>query len=231
LYRYDRDGTDALALALLARAAYFAPGEPVPHDLLLASARMVAATASPPHPPSTDDPEMELMAEDAADRLLNLGLLEEESEGALRLHHLLAVFVRAVSTDAEAQAAVEGVLLKTAGILNNQGDPRPLLQLQTHVRVVTEAARHRLDEQAAGLCNVLGVHLYMIGDYTGARAYHEQALAINQQVLGETHPQTAQSLNNLGGVLQAQGDLTACMLLTLPSCTFPERANADRNRE
>ena len=38
---YDRldpaDPTDASALALLARAAHFAPGQPIPWDLLLAT--------------------------------------------------------------------------------------------------------------------------------------------------------------------------------------------------
>ena len=37
----------------------------------------------------------------------------------------------------------------------------------------------------------------------------DQALAIRKQVLGEKHPYTAQSLNNLGLLLQEQGDYAA----------------------
>lgn len=47
----------------------------------------------------------------------------------------------------------------------------------------------------------------MEGDLAGARRYYEQALAIRERVLGTEHPDTAQSLNNLGAVLRAQGDL------------------------
>ena len=36
-----------------------------------------------------------------------------------------------------------------------------------------------------------------------------QALAIRQAVLGERHPDTAASLNNLAGLLEAQGDSAA----------------------
>ena len=42
-----------------------------------------------------------------------------------------------------------------------------------------------------------------------ARPYYEQALAINRKVLGEEHPDTAQSLNNLGALLRATGDYAA----------------------
>jgi Flp pilus assembly protein TadD len=46
--------------------------------------------------------------------------------------------------------------------------------------------------------NNLGALLDSLGDLTGARPYHEHALAIYEEVLGPQHPRTAQSLNNLG---------------------------------
>ena len=48
-----------------------------------------------------------------------------------------------------------------------------------------------------------------MGDYAAARPYYEQALAISREVLGEKHPDTATSLNNLGYLLQAMGDYAA----------------------
>jgi tetratricopeptide (TPR) repeat protein len=39
--------------------------------------------------------------------------------------------------------------------------------------------------------------------------YMERALAVYEQVLGPTHPDTALSLNNLGALLQAQGEPAA----------------------
>ncbi|HEX2462916.1 MAG TPA: tetratricopeptide repeat protein [Vicinamibacterales bacterium] len=40
-----------------------------------------------------------------------------------------------------------------------------------------------------------------------AQSYFEQALAIRTKVLEDRHPETAESLNNLGRVLARQGDL------------------------
>jgi Tetratricopeptide repeat len=39
------------------------------------------------------------------------------------------------------------------------------------------------------------------------RSVCERALAIREKVLGPEHPDTATSLSNLGGTLEAQGDL------------------------
>ena len=43
--------------------------------------------------------------------------------------------------------------------------------------------------------------------YAEAQKLSERALAINEKALGPDHPDTASSLNNLGYLLQAQGDL------------------------
>jgi tetratricopeptide (TPR) repeat protein len=197
---YDRldpsDPTDVLAEALLSRAAYFAPGEPIPRALLLATADIAA-----------DDFEAALDAERALTRLVELGLLEEEAEGALRLHRLLAAFVRGTTADAKAQGAVEDTVYTEANRLNEAGYPAPLLAWQAHLRSVTDAAFEREDEQAARLCSALDFHLGMIADHRGALSYSERALAIRQKVLGAEHPATALSLNNLGHRLRVQGDL------------------------
>jgi tetratricopeptide (TPR) repeat protein len=153
------DPTDALALALLSRAAYFAPGEPIPRDLLRATLGW------------DDDPE------------------------------------RALQADAAAQEAVEETLFAEAARLNKAGYPAPLLAWQSHLRAVTDAAFQREGEQAARLCNELGRHLDIIGDYAGARPYLERVLRIREQVLGGEHPSTANSLNDLGRLLYEMGDL------------------------
>jgi len=44
------------------------------------------------------------------------------------------------------------------------------------------------------------------GLYAQARALHERALAIREQVLGEQHPNTATSLNNLAMFYEDEGN-------------------------
>jgi tetratricopeptide (TPR) repeat protein len=233
---YDRldpaDPADALALALLGRASYFAPGEPIPRDLLRATLdygtvtklktglwmklRNLLRIGNPTLETRNQKLETE-QGEDGLARLVELGLLEAEAEGALRLHRLVTAFVRGVAADAEAQEVVEETLFAEAARLNEAGYPAPLLAWQSHLRAVTDAAQKREDERAARLCNALGYHLHVIGDYARARPYYERALRIREQVLGEEHPDTAQSLNNLGGLLQALGDLAG-------ACPYCERA-------
>jgi tetratricopeptide (TPR) repeat protein len=189
------DTVDALALALLARAAHFAPGEPIPREVLLATLNQDA-----------DNSDATLAREDALQRLYELGLLEPAVSGTVRLHRLLAAFVQSTYSDPEAQTAVEQTMLTLANRLNDAGDPRPLLAIEVHLRAVTDAAQRREDIQAAQLYDELGFHLYAVGQYAEARPYYERALAIHEQVLGPEHPNTAVNLNNLGDLLQAQGD-------------------------
>lgn len=66
----------------------------------------------------------------------------------------------------------------------------------------------REDERVAGLCNTLGYHLQMIGDYQGVRQYYERALAISEAALGPAHPDTACSLNNLVVLYAYEEDFT-----------------------
>jgi tetratricopeptide (TPR) repeat protein len=147
-----------------------------------------------------------LLGEDALKRLTELGLLEEEAGGAVKVHRLVASFALRTG-DEGAQAAVEAAVTREADRLNVAGFPAPLLAWQMHLRAVTDAARQREVVMAARLCNQMGYHLQTIGDLRGARPHYERALAIREKVLGAEHPDTARSLNNLGGLLQSQGDL------------------------
>ena len=85
---------------------------------------------------------------------------------------------------------LEARLLAEDGLrrLNQAGYPAPLLAWQPHLRAVTDAAAAREDERAAALCNTLGFHLEMIGDYEGARPYFERALAIRLSASIRCHP-------------------------------------------
>lgn len=177
-------------MTLLAHAACFAPGEPLPRWRLLDTLEL----------PGSDSDRV-LLAEDSLTRLINLGLLETDGAGFLRLHRLLVAFVQAVLVDEAAQASVEATILRVANDVSNIGDPRPLLAVQSHLRFITEAAQAREAARTAGLCHALGFHLRQLGVYPEAQGYLEQALATFTQRLGLQHPDTAASLHQLGLVL------------------------------
>jgi hypothetical protein len=86
---------DALAIDALARAAYLAPGEPFPRELLLATLGDRA-----------DDEETAARRADALRRLHALGLLEQNDDDYVRLHPLLAIFAQELDSDSTAQIAV-----------------------------------------------------------------------------------------------------------------------------
>ncbi|HEY0606603.1 MAG TPA: tetratricopeptide repeat protein, partial [Herpetosiphonaceae bacterium] len=177
------DPTDVLARTLLAHAACFAPGEPLPRWLLL-------DTVAVPD----GDPEHALLAEDALMRLIDLGLLGTDVSGTLRLHQLLVAFVQAVLVTTAIRVGVEATMLRVANVLNEQRNPHALLAVQPHLRLLTAAAEPRADASTAALFHALGYHLWQLGVYADAQGYLEQALAIQQRVLGADHPETARSL-------------------------------------
>jgi tetratricopeptide (TPR) repeat protein len=186
---------DALARGLLQRAACLAPGEPIPHVLLLATLGV-----------SGDDLDAKLARADALRRLLDLGLLDEHSSGSCRIHRMVAAFAWQTGGEHSAsRTALEQALLDEVRRVNDSGLPAQLLPWQPHLRVVTDAARARDDEQAADLCAALGAHLHAIGNYQAARPYKEHALAIREKQLGPEHPDTAQSLSSLARLREDLG--------------------------
>jgi tetratricopeptide (TPR) repeat protein len=139
LARLDRSqDVDRTAIALLARMACMAPGEPVPRDLLARTLEDVDARQR-------------------ANGLRRLGAvgLVEEGDGWLRIHRLVVHFVRKAATDPTARPAVDRALAireqalgpdhpQTATTLNglalvlrDQGDPaaaRPLFERALAIR-------------------------------------------------------------------------------------------------
>ncbi len=190
--------TDALAIDLLTRAAWFAPGEPIPRSLLL---RAVHA--------NSEDLMTGLLAEDAVRRLTDLGLMETSDRNDLLMHRLVAVWTRGDAKGNKARGAVDEALLAEASRLNKARNPALLLTLQPHLRTATDRAIKCKDRMAARLCDELGIYLRQAGDYSGARPYLESGVALNTEISGAEDLDTANSLNNLGRLLYHQCDYPA----------------------
>jgi len=72
-------------------------------------------------------------------------------------------------------------------------------------RAVSGAPAEGYEELEAHLKNDHGTTLNLLGRYEEALAFKEQALTIRRAALGEEHPDTAASLNNVGYTLGALG--------------------------
>ncbi len=203
-----REPIDVLALALLTRAAYFAPGEPIPREVLLATYEMPA-----------NDVGAAFQAEQALWRLIELGLVGRAVGGALQMHRLIAQFTRSQLVDQTAQLDVERSLLDRVTAVNDAIEFRTLLPIQSHLRFVVEQAIPRQDVQAAQLCEAFGYHLWLTGKSPEAEACLEHALAINEQLPDPEPLQIGSSCNLLGLVKQSIGKFSEARL-------FLERALA-----
>jgi tetratricopeptide (TPR) repeat protein len=197
------DPTDALALAILARAAHFAPGEPIPHDLLQATLDL------------SDLPEDEqyLAFDDALIRLIELGLCDPIENRALRLHRLIDAFILSVTTDETAQSAIEVVLIEEGNKRVESGYPTQLQPILAHLRHAQQQADPRGDHRAGDLASILGRAEQMLVNYAQAESLLKRALAISKQTLGENHADTAANLNNLAFLHEMQDDYTSAKQL------------------
>lgn len=201
------DPIDSLALDLLARAAYLLPGESFPRPLLLQTM------------PDAD----ELDAEDALARLIELGFLDPEAEGALKMHRLVADYVRARAPDEAAQSAVEDAVLWSVLDASQSGDPRPLVGSEAHLAHVVERAMTREDEEAGGLCFNYAIHLATIGRYAAAEPFCRRALEIFERLWGPDDVDTAAVVNNLALLFKAQGRYAEAHPLYLRALEIRER--------
>ncbi len=205
-FSYDQLDRDNPAVeparTVLHRAACLAPGEPIPEWL-------VRLLLDAQHADAADSARLGFQLGSAIDQLVGLGLVRAEANRALWLHRLVVAFTRErMGADlAQVRAVVEHTLAVEAERLNEQRDPAPLRSWQVHLRFVADTAMPRGDIGAANLCHALAEHLYQTGDYHGARAYHEHALTIRQDVLGADHPAAARSLTEIGKALLFYGDV------------------------
>lgn len=195
----SEDPIDATALQVLARVTCFAPGEPIPYDLL----HRTMGTLS--------DDEQEDRFIQALERVHALGLLQTQQEGTQHMHRLLFVFVRermaSSASTKDAQISVGQALRDLAWEkFRAVSPPSSLLRVQEHLRAVTAHANERRDALAADLHEVLGIHFYRIGVYQEAQHHLQQALEIRQQEVEPNRSAIARIWQGLALLYQAQGN-------------------------
>gem|GEM_PF-559213 len=197
--RLSQEGENTrLVLDLLRQIACFAPGEWIPLELL---------------PKSTGTAQIAMAAlRDRVNQLLGMGLVDENRAGDVRMHRLVAWFIRDILPDEGEQRLVGNELISSAIAANQSGYPARMRPLLVHLKLLTDQALKNKNKRAARLADELGYYLEANADYPGARSYYLQAMEINRKVLGEEHPDTTVSYNKLGGLLVKMGDYPGARL-------------------
>lgn len=174
------------ARALLARAAYFAPGEPFPSDVLAAATALGEA------------------ARPVIGRLADLGLVNQE-RSALRIHRLVAAYARSALADATAPGAVRRALTLKTEQAYAQRDAATARQLLPHLSLHAHDEQPLAVEETVALWNALPFALELDGDLAGGLTYLQRAhTALLQEEIIETSL-GAQVLNNLAEWHRALG--------------------------
>ena len=179
-----------MALATLARAAWFAPGEPIPRALLRASAGVDGA-----------DETAVLRFEDGLARLRELGLIASRRTvpwcctGCWRRS---CAARPAMPTRIARQ--VEAAVLAEAQRLNEAGYPAPLLAWQPQLRFRGRAARAERDSEHAGAASLERARLSPAngGRLRGRQGGLRAGAQDRRGSFGPDHPDVAIDVNNLG---------------------------------
>ena len=149
------DEIDRLAIRLLARAARFAPGEPIDRRLLLSA---VNATEGGPAAGQLHERERALQ------RLVDLGLVTESEAGPVRMHKLVAASARSGVEDDGARADVERAIAHHSLEAVRTRQPVRLEPLMPHLRHAVGGAVQRGEKPAYPARFAMGHALLARGD-------------------------------------------------------------------
>jgi hypothetical protein len=221
---------DALARALFARAAWLAPGEPIPRWLqpeasvdalaraLFVRARFVPGASIPRWllklcaGVAADDADAGRRFADALTRLLDLALVEHTDvgqpgeSGAVVLHRLVAAFARSrLEESGVAQLAVENVIVVEADRLLSQ-NPTPFRNWATELITFARTARREPTEAAVRPLNAAGSYSRLVADYETSTVILEDAVGYAAAVFGSDDLWVADPLSNLGNLRLERGD-------------------------
>jgi tetratricopeptide (TPR) repeat protein len=160
---------------------------------------------------------------DAFDTIDDLSFLTKNDGGFVSMHGIMADAIREM-LDRATQTATLQAIFEHFDVRAKVASPRDVTN-QT-VAALFEAADARIRISPESFSDWLGSAagpLRMAARYTDAAVLWRQALAVAEEDFGPDDPATATSLNHLGYLLNAQGDLTGAR-------PYYERALAIRER-
>ncbi|WP_165423003.1 FxSxx-COOH system tetratricopeptide repeat protein [Ktedonosporobacter rubrisoli] len=184
------------AVQVLRFCAYLAP-DAIPLDVLTIS----------PDPIVSD----QLVLGQALEALRAYSLVSiDPTARQLSMHRLVQAVIRQSLSEDEQAAWMQRVVMILAGIFPNpellEKWPECELYLPHALMATTWIEQEQLStEEAASLLGQTGRYLYRRGHYWEAEPLYKRALEIRRRSLGEEHPDTAMSLNNLALLYWYQG--------------------------
>jgi hypothetical protein len=200
----DRLGATPDAPELLSLCAFLAP-DGIPRAMLSEHAQVL------PEPLGTTLGRP--LAFNQAVGALGRYSLATVTEESLAVHRLVQTVVRTSHSPADQQRWAGAAARSVTAAFPSNGDdvatwPACALLLPHALAVVDHGQALKAElETTALLLSRAGFYLWHHGQYRQALALNEQALATRQRVLGDDHPDTLTSMNNLAAVRQELGEL------------------------
>jgi tetratricopeptide (TPR) repeat protein len=195
--------TEPVAVGLLNLVAFLGPDD-LPQPLVAANAHRLPEPLSP----AAGDP---LALADAIAALRRYSLVRVIGDG-LFVHRLLQTVVRAnLDTCSERAWAVAAIQLLRADFPDLSTKVSTWTECQRLLPHALAVANHGQDldverEACLWLLNKAAMYLWSRGQYRQAHTLIEQALAGRRRLLGDDHPDTLQSTNNLALTRRSVGD-------------------------
>ena len=136
-------------------------------------------------------------------------LSERSDENARTVHALVSRAIRFSERNTDRRDTLStGIIEALNTILPAVADIRTHQSLSLEVLHARELCNRNIDNVgSATLAWWVARHDYERGAYTSARELQEKVLEISRRILGEEHPDTLTSMNNLADTLRVQGDL------------------------
>ena len=144
-------------------------------------------------------------------KLRNYSLLQKQDASGYSMHRLLQKVIRKeLQSDTQWARHVLDVLHAAYRIEYGTVDTHnSFIQISPHIEVCIGVCTYlQLDDTAqeiiASLYDLGGRGFYSLGNYEKALEWYEKALAIREKVLGEEHPDTASTYNNMATTFEKQ---------------------------
>ncbi|EFO80190.1 TPR repeat-containing protein [Oscillochloris trichoides DG-6] len=191
------DPVDALARRILARAACLAPGETIPRDLLFATLEL-----------AEDDRAALRQAERGLRRVVDVGLVDIDADGAISLHRLVTMFIeRSIVDNQKQNAVIRGIEKFTISYIDDYLDIIIIQKIIVHLEFLTQQFINQPTDQTIAIMLLTGRVLTVLGDYPRARDTFEMVLRESKRLQEDNPDFIATVLHYTGALAFRQNDL------------------------